>query len=132
MKAGFVPVHAYDHCADAVCHYKKNVCPQAHQVDLTQFVPKHSNAPDIVIAGPPCQGFSTAGKRDLADERNHLLPLAGRLAANLNPKVIIIENVAAAASGAHRRYWEETESFLRSQHYSTHTLKVNATEVGLP
>ncbi len=132
IEAGFLPVQAYDHCADAISHYQMNVCPRANQVDLTQFVPQHSNAPDIVIAGPPCQGFSTAGKRDLADERNHLLPLAGRLAANLNPKVIVIENVAAAASGAHRRYWEETESHLRSLHYSTHTFKVNATEVGLP
>lgn len=132
MEAGFVPVQAYDHCAEAISHYRKNVCFRAEQVDLTQFVPQHSSAPDIVIAGPPCQGFSTAGKRNPDDERNHLLPLAGRLAANLNPKVIVIENVAAAASGAHRRYWEEVESHLRLRHYSTHTFKANATDVGLP
>lgn len=132
IEAGFLPVQAYDLCADAIRHYQLNVCPRADQVDLTQFVPQHSQASDIVIAGPPCQGFSTAGKRDLADKRNHLLPLAGRLAASLNPKVIVIENVAAAGSGAHRHYWEETESHLRSRHYRTHTLKANATEVGLP
>jgi DNA (cytosine-5)-methyltransferase 1 len=132
IDAGFTPVQAYDNCADAIVHYRFNVCPKVAQEDLTQFVPQHSQAPDIVIAGPPCQGFSTAGKRDLADKRNHLLPLAGRLAANLNPKVIVIENVAAAGSGAHRRYWEETENHLRSQHYRTHTFKINATEVGLP
>lgn len=132
MDAGFVPLQAYDHCAEAISHYQKNVCPRAEQADLTQVVPQISKKADIVIAGPPCQGFSTAGKRDLADERNHLLPLAARLAADLKPKVIVIENVAAAASGAHRQYWEEMEGHLRSQDYRTHTLKANAAEIGLP
>jgi DNA (cytosine-5)-methyltransferase 1 len=68
----------------------------------------------------------------LADERNHLLPLAGRIAAQINPKVIVIENVAAAASGAHRKYWDEMEEHLRSKRFCTHTMKVNATELGLP
>ena len=125
-------MQAYDRCAEAISHYKRNVCPKAEQADLTQFVPQFRRTPEIVIAGPPCQGFSTAGKRDLADERNHLLPLAGRIAAQINPKVIVIENVAAAASGAHRKYWDEMEDHLRSKRFRTHTLKANAAEIGLP
>lgn len=132
MGAGFVPMQAYDHCSEAVTHYQRNVCPKAEQADLTQFVPKFHKTPSIVIAGPPCQGFSTAGKRDLTDERNHLLPLAGRIATQINPKVIVIENVAAAASGAHRRYWDEMEEHLRSKNFRTHTLKANAADIGLP
>ncbi len=132
MGQGFLPTQAYDHCPDAVSHYRRNVCRHAEQRDLTQFAPQVSKSPDVVIAGPPCQGFSTAGKRDLADERNHLLPLAGRLASALNPRVIVIENVAAAASGAHRSYWEELETYLRSQRYRTHTLRVNAADIGMP
>jgi len=132
IDAGFVPMQAFDNCAEAVSHYRQNVCSKAEKADLTQTVPDISTRPDIVIAGPPCQGFSTAGKRNLADERNHLLPLAARLAASLKPKIIVIENVAAAAAGAHRKYWEEMEGHLRSQHYRTHTLKANAVEVGLP
>lgn len=131
-EAGFIPLQAYDYCAEAVRHYQRNVCPNAQQADLTQLVPQVSKRADIVIAGPPCQGFSTAGKRDLADERNHLLPLAGRIAAHINPKLIVVENVAAAASGAHRRYWEEMEGYLRSKCYRTHTLKANAADLGLP
>ncbi|MFU8892689.1 MAG: DNA cytosine methyltransferase [Luteolibacter sp.] len=131
MNSGFIPLHAYDHCKEAVQHYQKNVCARVEQIDLTQFAPSHSKAPEVVIAGPPCQGFSTAGKRDVADKRNHLLPLAGRLAADLNPKVIVIENVAAASSGAHRRYWDDVENFLRSKDYRTHTLRADAAELGL-
>lgn len=124
-------MQAYDHCSEAVGHYQKNVCTRADQVDLTKFAPRHSKAPEVVIAGPPCQGFSTAGKRDVTDKRNHLLPLAGRLAADLNPKVIVIENVAAASYGAHRRYWDDVEDFLRSKDYRTHTVCADAAELGL-
>ncbi|MCG3195732.1 MAG: Modification methylase BanI [bacterium] len=131
VDAGFVPVQAYDSCADAICHYQRNVCSKAVQADLTEFMPQIDRTPDIVIAGPPCQGFSTAGKRDLADERNHLLPLAGRIAAHINPRVIVIENVTAAASGAHLKYWKEMEEHLRSKDYRTHTLKANAADIGL-
>lgn len=129
---GFLPLQAYDHCADAVGHYRRNVCPRVERADLTEITPRANGRIDAVIAGPPCQGFSTAGKRDFADTRNHLLPLAGQLAAALNPNVIVIENVAAAASGAHRSYWDELEDHLRSRRYRTHTLLANASEIGMP
>jgi DNA (cytosine-5)-methyltransferase 1 len=129
---GFVPLHAYDNWPDAVRHYRQNVCPIAEVADLTQTTPQLSEFPEVVIAGPPCQGFSTAGKRDVTDERNHLLPLAGRLAAGTRAKVIVIENVAAAASGLHRKYWEELDGYLRSKKYRTCTFRANATDVGLP
>lgn len=48
---------------------------------------------DIIIAGPPCQGFSLTGSRKENDERNTLFNAVFRLAKKVNPKVIIIENV---------------------------------------
>ena len=132
ISQGFVPMQAYDCCPDAVSHYRKNVCSMAQVADLRITTPQSAKPPEIVIAGPPCQGFSTAGKRDLADERNHLLPLAGRLAAGLRAKIIVIENVAAASSGDHRQYWDELEGILRHQRYRTHTLRCNAAQLGLP
>lgn len=132
MKRGFVPLQAYDSCPDAISHYRQNVCPRAEVADLTKIVPEFAGVPDLVVGGPPCQGFSTAGKREVSDERNHLLPLAGRLAAATKAKVIVIENVAAAASGSHRKYWDELEAYLRACNYRTHTFRANALEVGLP
>jgi DNA (cytosine-5)-methyltransferase 1 len=131
MQAGFVPMQAFDSCPEAISQYRNNVCQEAQRADLTTFVPQFRSTPDIVIAGPPCQGFSTVGKRDIEDERNHLLPLAGRIAAQINPKVIVIENVAGAASGAHRRYWEDLECYLRAKRFRTHTLKANSASLGL-
>jgi DNA (cytosine-5)-methyltransferase 1 len=48
---------------------------------------------DVIIAGPPCQGFSLTGTRNEHDERNTLFNAVFRLAEKINPKAIIIENV---------------------------------------
>ena len=49
--------------------------------------------PDIVVGGPPCQGFSVAGKRNRTDPRNKLLEQYVRLISQLNPQVFVFENV---------------------------------------
>ena len=48
---------------------------------------------DVIIGGPPCQGFSLTGTRNENDERNTLFNAMFRLAKRVNPKAIIIENV---------------------------------------
>lgn len=129
-KEGFAPVIAFDSCPDAVSHYRRNVCPNAEVADLRVELDKLPKV-EVVIAGPPCQGFSTAGKRDLSDDRNHLLPLAGQIAARIKPKVVIIENVWAAKAGAHQKYWQDLEEHLRISGYKSHTMKCDASDLGL-
>ncbi len=48
---------------------------------------------DVVVGGPPCQGFSSAGARDPQDARNQLPDQAIRVIRQLLPKIAIIENV---------------------------------------
>jgi len=48
---------------------------------------------DVIIAGPPCQGFSLTGSRKMNDERNSLFQAVFKLAKRIRPKAIIIENV---------------------------------------
>ncbi len=48
---------------------------------------------DIVAGGPPCQGFSSAGKRDSKDPRNQLIHQFVRIVEAFEPKVFIFENV---------------------------------------
>lgn len=48
---------------------------------------------DCVVGGPPCQGFSTAGKRDMMDPRNSLVFEYARLICELQPKTFVMENV---------------------------------------
>jgi len=48
---------------------------------------------DLLAGGPPCQGFSLAGKRDVMDPRNRLYVDYIRIAEHLKPKVVLMENV---------------------------------------
>lgn len=50
---------------------------------------------DCVCGGPPCQGFSGAGKQSIADPRNNLVYEFGRLIVELQPKTFIMEEVPA-------------------------------------
>jgi DNA (cytosine-5)-methyltransferase 1 len=53
---------------------------------------------ECLFGGPPCQGFSLAGKRDRFDERNQLYKEFARVASLLKPKTIVMENVSLMTS----------------------------------
>ncbi len=53
---------------------------------------------DIIIGGPPCQGFSMAGRRDPGDSRNTLMEQYLNLVSEINPKLFVIENVKGLLS----------------------------------
>ena len=93
--------------------------------------------PDIIIGGPPCQGFSIAGikKRDSNDVRNLLFKYFIKWVKTLKPKIFIMENVKGILS------WENEkgekiidlmkESLSRSG-YKIEIWKLNAAEYGVP
>jgi DNA (cytosine-5)-methyltransferase 1 len=54
---------------------------------------------DGVIGGPPCQGFSTIGKRNAADPRNALVRHFFRIVAGVRPKFFVMENVPGLIAG---------------------------------
>ncbi|MDC6450346.1 DNA cytosine methyltransferase [Pseudomonadales bacterium] len=53
---------------------------------------------DVIVGGPPCQGFSLTGTRNEDDSRNKLFFSMFKLAEKLNPKVLVIENVPGIAN----------------------------------
>lgn len=53
---------------------------------------------DVIIAGPPCQGFSLTGSRMQEDKRNKLFYSVFKLAKRVKPKAVIIENVPGLAT----------------------------------
>src|SRR5690554_4238534 len=93
INAGFLPVAAYDIWPVAVENYSKNIGDHIHTWDLSQGNLPSPVECDVLLAGSPCQGFSTIGKRQLDDPRNHLLHTAVAIALQLRPKVVIFENV---------------------------------------
>jgi DNA (cytosine-5)-methyltransferase 1 len=130
---GFKLQAAYDSDPIAVQNFSKNVCTKVRQADLRSGIPDEHKLRglDVLIAGPPCQGFSTAGKRELNDERNHLLPLTGELALRVNPKVLVVENVSGVLSGEHAKYMNALDGMMRENGYSTHSMRCQVSDIGM-
>ena len=62
---------------------------------------------DLIAGGPPCQGFSHMGKRQLNDPRNSLVFEYVRIINEIRPKYFIFENVPGLASGKHRQFLDQ-------------------------
>ncbi|MCY4134297.1 MAG: DNA (cytosine-5-)-methyltransferase [bacterium] len=93
--AGFTTVAAVDHDPNAVDTLRKNR-PEWNPVeaDVRDWTPDSlPDTPDVLVAGPPCQGFSLGGNRQAADDRNGLFREVCRVAQQVRPRVVIIENV---------------------------------------
>lgn len=133
VERGFRSLGAFDCNTEAVDNFGANIKGPVTQVDLTNGIPNEYSLVglDALIAGPPCQGFSTAGKRLINDDRNHLLTLTGTLALRVSPKVLVVENVSGALSGEHARYWDALDATMRLAGYHTHTMRCQSTDLGM-
>lgn len=95
--AGGIPLGAVDIDNDSITTYKKNF-PMAQDVaccPIEEWKPRTvPGKVDIIIGGPPCQGFSLArGQRFLDDPRNHLYKYFVDLVGLYRPKWLVMENV---------------------------------------
>ncbi|MBN8488668.1 MAG: DNA cytosine methyltransferase [Burkholderiales bacterium] len=98
-RAGLKPLFGAEIDADACQSYELNVGSTCHKVDLGTIDPDFlkdktgGKSPFIIIGGPPCQGFSTAGPRNAADPRNRLIFNYLAIVQRLAPRWFIFENV---------------------------------------
>lgn len=60
---------------------------------IKQFFDEKGFALDVLVGGPPCQGFSLAGPRQVDDSRNVLYRAMVKTATIMKPKVVVLENV---------------------------------------
>lgn len=89
---------------------------------------------DVVFGGPPCQGFSLMGKRDLKDERNSLVFHYLRLVVDLRPKFFVMENVRGMTIGKQKKILERIIAEFQDHNYQvTDSPQVlNAANYGVP
>lgn len=99
-KAGFNVLLGIDMWKDALVTYKSNhIDSDTLCADLASLDPKtveekiKGQHVDLIIGGPPCQGFSIAGKRIVDDKRNSLYKSFVRMVAYFKPKAFVLENV---------------------------------------
>lgn len=99
---------------------------------------------DLIVGGPPCQGFSTAGKRNPADPRNKLTEEYLDLVSIIQPKYLVIENVAGFNAKFKKTtsdelsipsdipYAELVKARLRNLGYKVSSGLVNCSQFGVP
>ena len=86
---------------------------------------------DVVVGGPPCQGFSTLGKQDIEDERNKLWEYYAETILRAGPKYFVVENVAAfAKSKQFQDFVDATSSVGKLRDYSFNYGVLNAADFG--
>jgi DNA-cytosine methyltransferase len=87
---------------------------------------------DVLDGSPPCQGFSTAGKRDLTDPRNSLFKEYARLLAGLRPRAFVMENVSGMVKGKMRWVFREALRELKACGYRVSCRLLDAKWFGVP
>ena len=87
---------------------------------------------DVLDGSPPCQGFSTAGKRQLDDPRNQLAMEFVRLLRGLQPKVFVMENVSGLVKGKMKLIFAEIMRELKASDYKVKCRLMNAMYFQVP
>lgn len=87
---------------------------------------------DILDGSPPCQGFSTAGKREFCDPRNQLYNEYIRLLRGLKPKVFIMENVSGLVKGKMKLIFADILKELKQSGYKVKVRLMNAKYYNVP
>ena len=125
VQAGARPVFAVDLAPDAIETYNKNIAPVAKvgTVSADTILPPI----DLLIAGPPCQGFSTLGGRDPADNRNSLCLLLPKFAEKAGAQMAIVENVPPFLASAH---WQEMARAFVDLGFEIETWTLDAAHYG--
>lgn len=87
---------------------------------------------DVLDGSPPCQGFSTSGKRNVSDSRNSLTSQFIRLIHELKPRAFVMENVPGMASGKMRGLWKQIWNEFPHDDYQIKAKVCNAANYGVP
>ena len=96
-KSGFEVVAAFEYWEPAIEVYKNNFTHPIFNQDLTneqEAIEKiRMFSPDLIMGGPPCQDFSSAGKRDITQGRADLTYHFANIVCAIKPKWFVMENV---------------------------------------
>lgn len=124
---GFELTTAIEKDKVAAATYAANLGDHVICADVKQLRPE--GPCDVLIGGPPCQGFSTLGKRSSSDPRNRLSLEMVKWTEALRPQAVVIENVAAFVETA---VFSKVVAELESLGYATAAYVLNAYEYGAP
>lgn len=91
------------------------------------------NNVNMIIGGPPCQGYSLKGKKlGLEDPRNFLFLEYLKLVEKLKPEIFVIENVKSLLSASKGWFKEEIINRIKKLHYKVNVGVLTASDFGVP
>ena len=139
IHAGFEIIVANDKMPEAVKTYQKNIGKNIILGDLREketrkkilnFV-KPGNV-DLVVGGPPCQGFSTLGDKLSCDPRNNLFDSFADMVDTLKPKYFLMENVKAMTTMYGGQFKDYVIQRFNDLNYNVSYVVLNAANYGVP
>lgn len=147
-RAGFRCLAAIDFNAEAVTTFKANFRKDtlALHKDLTKFSPAKlaaklsMNSVDVIVGGPPCQGFSTVRQVDAAnhgarvrkDKRRYLYRIYLEYVAAFRPRVFVMENVMGIQSTAKGKFFTRVQAEARALGYRVQAQVEESWKLGVP
>ena len=141
QEAGFEMVLGIDMWKDATVTYKHNL-PNACVIneditnvgaaDMLKKINMTSDEIDVIIGGPPCQGFSVSGKRMIDDPRNKLYKSYVELVDNIRPKMFVMENVPGLIRLFGGKVKEEVLHDFSSIGYRVTVQQLSSDDYGVP
>ena len=137
IDAGYESVFSVEVWAPAIATHKKNY-PSVPLIDrdirtiTNSEIEKYYGSIDVIVGGPPCQGFSTIGKRLVKDPRNELVFEFIRFVETLQPKAFLMENVKGLLSSDGGKTKEAIEEEFRRIGYKTKSQVLCAADYGVP
>ena len=134
QNAGFDIVASFDAWIPAVDFYNQNMRGHsAYQQDLSDVEGSIERIkkwnPSIIVGGPPCQDFSSAGKRDENGGRAELTIAYARIVTSIRPQLFIMENVDRALKAA--TYRQSLKIFSEAGYHMTIAV-LDASLCGVP
>lgn len=134
-QAGFDILWANDFDKAAVETYERNIGEHIVLGDIEDYIPslKRFEGADCLFGGPPCQGFSVAGKMALDDPRSQLVKSYMRAVEVVRPRAFIMENVKALGTlTKFKQVRDELRSYANRLGYQTELHILNAKDFGVP
>lgn len=138
-QSGFDVVFANEYDPSIAAAYKENhpntemLVADITTVDFDKTFTEYSGKIDVVIGGPPCQGFSQKGQRKtIHDERNFLFKFYVKVVEKVQPKYFIMENVPNLLTAEGGYFKKEIETLFNGMGYNLNMGILNASDYGVP
>lgn len=148
QRAGFQVLAAIDFNEEAISTFKANFPKETLSLrkDLTQLRPHKLaaklgvNSVDVIVGGPPCQGYSTVRQVDAAnhgsrvrkDKRRYLYRVFLEYVAAFRPRVFVMENVLGIQSAAKGKFFTRVQSEARALGYRVQAQVEESWKLGVP